>query len=87
MRRDLALVLFFGILPSLVLANERPVSRDSETQIQQVNPKLRVRPEAPAREPNAADAVSQPSGSTRCTPENATSPECATAATQGGGNR
>jgi len=88
MRRHLALILLSGMLPSLACAAERPVSRSSETQIQQVDPKLKVRP-APsmAREPSVTESVPTPSQSTRCTPENATSPECATAATQGGVSR
>jgi len=88
MRRHLALVILSGMVPSLAFAAERPVSRNSETHIQQLDPKLKVRPEAPtAPEANATDSAPMTGRATHCTPENATTPECATAATHGGATR
>lgn len=79
-------ILAAALAPLAASAAERPGSRADESHVQQIDPRLKVRGDAPAAKPGtgARPAVPPPNEAVRCTPDNATSPECSAAVIQGG---
>jgi hypothetical protein len=86
MRDMRVLALAAMVLPVIAFAAERPITRADESRIQQIDPRLKIRRDTPVADPATAAgalAVPPPNTAVRCTPDNATSPECSAAIIQG----